>query len=371
MKERPSQGNRRLISDIPGIRASLTEVVLLTLAVAFGVNLVSTVLASWMPKWLTLTIGAAFGLVPILYVAWNRLKAVVHETGIDGFLMLDREDNELLEVPDYDLADDAVRYLSAAFAENPALRRQWDEEPLMKDLLTSTRRGPSLSGRLVNELIEYIVIDRLSVTLGDHFNSTGFSKDKLRTYRRADLPDILLKNRFLELFSRDIADRDGFETDSAKSDDGWILVATSNAAGAYYHRFELTLPSDSTIKRTDNNALLIEGPTLTARISTSVPGYGGKAPSSLHRLYLGHSGWDVHDLNVRIDVQVTIKRQLFLRREALQYSVWIEDVLEDLAESFSGERFVERIQWPLLEAAVQVFERDERGHKIRSTGTAK
>ncbi|WP_146066118.1 hypothetical protein [Cryobacterium sp. Y82] len=365
-KDRQLNGSRRVISDIPGIRASLTEVVLLTLAVAFGVNLVSTVLSSWMPQWLTLTIGAVLGLVPIIYVAWNRLKAVVYETQIEGFLVLDKEANELLEVPEYDLADDAVRYLSAAFAENPALRRQWDEEPLMNNWHKSANRG-GLGDRLVNELVEYIVLDRLSMTLSAHFNSTGFSEDKLRTYRRADLPDILLKNRFLELFSRDIADRDGFEHAGEPSGEGWTLVATSSSAGAYYQRFELILPSDSTIKRTEDNDLLIEGPTLTARISASVPGYGGKAPSALRRLYLGHSGWDSHDLSVQIDVQVKIKRQLFLRREALRYSVWIEDVLEDLAESFSGDRFVSRIQWPLLEAAVQVFDRDARGHHIRST----
>ncbi|MFF2388978.1 hypothetical protein [Agromyces sp. NPDC058104] len=367
MSRQPSEAHHRVISGIPLVRASLTEVVLLTLAVALGVNLISTTLSTWLPLWVCFAVGIGFGLVPIVYVARSRLKAVVHSMDISGFILYDREANALVDVPEYDLAEDAVRYLSAAFSENPALRRQWDAEPPMADLDRGMIGKPNLGRRLLDELVEYIVIDRLSMTLGDHFNRADLPREKLRTYSRSDLPDILLKNRFLELFSRDLADREGFDTSRDNSDKGWTLVSTSNAAGGYYHRFELTLPHNSTIRRTERGELLIEGPNLDARITAKVPGFSGDAPFGLSRLYVGKPGWDTLDLQVDVCVQVTVKRQWSLRRERLRYNVWIEDVLAHLYESLSGERFIEKIQWPLLQAAVQVFDRDARGFGVTTT----
>lgn len=355
-----------VVSSTPGIRASLAEVLVLVLVVAFGVNLVSTVLAAWLPQWLILSIGGALTLGAVAYVSFARLKPVHQSTRIEGFLVIDTEANELLAVPQYDLPSSATAHLAAAFAENPALRRQWDAEPPidMRDAVGT----PNLGQKLLNELVEYLLIERLSTTLTDHFNDSAFSKGKLREYRRADLPDILLQNRFLELFSRDPKDREGFEDMTSGSEEGWEVVAGHSESGAYYSRFDLTLPANSDVRRDADGNLRITSRHLDVCLAARFLPYGGPAPFAMMSFYLGECSFDVQDYLVEFDIDVKIQRRLLLKREALAYSLWIEDVLKALGRDFSGQRFVDDINWPTLEAAIQVFERNERGQSRRDSG---
>lgn len=346
------------VSRIPGVRASLTEVAVLAIILAFAVNLLTDAFESSTPMAVSVGVGAALALGSIGYVIWTRLRTVAIETKIAGFIVFDRGANILVEVPEYDLAEDAVRYLKAAFAENPALRRQWDAEPLLSNRRSSIREY-NQADRLLLELLEYIALHRLSMALSGHFNSTDFENAKLRTYQRADIPDILLKNRFLELFSRNISDRVGFDAIAQKSsDEGWVLVATSSPEGAHYNRFELTLPADSKISRTSDGKLAIEGPSVSLTLEIDYRGMHANAPFELTRLYLGKESIGVSPVAVDFYLCTSVKRQLFLRSEAIRYNAWVEKALRDLSESLSGPAFIDRIQWPLIQAMVQVFKAD-------------
>lgn len=344
-----------LVSDIPELRSSLIEIVLLALGVALGVNLISNAIYSALPTWAAVCSGIVIILLPILYVIRVRFRAVRHRREIEGFFMYDSEENEAVDVPEYSLAEAVPRYLSAAFAENPALRRQWETEPRLSDW-DPPRKGQQVSpaGRLIQELMEYILLDSLSTSLTDYFN--GAPDNKLATYHRNDLPDVLLKNRFLELFSRDPADREGFG-DMGPSEEGWVVVSAYNATGGHYNQFQLKLPSDSKMRRADDGSIEITGRAMTVRLSVEYRNYSAGAASWLAGPYIDGDVNTLRALQVNFWIDVTVKRRIFLRNDEMHYLRWVEEVLERLEYDLSGSAFLKRINWDTLQAAIQVFNR--------------
>ncbi|GAA1402565.1 hypothetical protein GCM10009600_08950 [Oerskovia paurometabola] len=349
----------RLVSDLPGVRSSLIEVILLALAVSLGVNMVSGAILTALPSWAAATLGAIVGLLPVVYVVRSRLRPIEHDLEIEGFYVSERDSCTIIEVPGYKLSEKAVEYLNSAFAENPALRRQWESTPTFHDWDFHKPSARPQSARLLQELMEYILLDELSLSLSGYFNRAEFARGRLEQYERDDLPDILLKNRFLELFSRDPADREGFDPVD-EGPDGWTVIYSNSSTGGLYSKFELTLPANSTIRRTSGQCLEVSGPAMTVLLSVDTRPFGAGVPYSLLPLYVGRQFSDCRILRVEFSIQVKVRRGLFMKRDDLRYLGWIEKALQDLDDELSGAAFVERIRWESIEASHRVFREGDR-----------
>jgi hypothetical protein len=55
-------------------------------------------------------------------------------------------------------------------------------------------------------------------------------------------------------------------------------------------------------------------------------------------------------------VRTRVKRRAMLMRSTWDYFAWVDDFRGHLEESWSRERFFERIQWPALRAVSRVLE---------------
>ena len=355
-----------VMADLMSIRASLLELLVVAILLALSVNLISSSLADLLslPSLRTLVLGVAIGLIAVLYSVL-RLVGQQHKLhSFEGFFVYNKTNNRLVSVPRYRYSDDLSRYLESAFSENQALLAMWDKEPL-KDRwkFQDGKASPPKSFRsidLIVEATEYFVLHELSLHLSDYFNKPKYSKNMLMRLQRNDIPDILLSNRFLELFSKPMEQRAQFmERSDTKPMEEWLqsmdrgdnplhveIVYAHGEGGALYDRFQMALPAKSELKRRDKNQIEIDTDRFRLILTTNFNGINTYIPSEFHQYVLRSGSYrDLIDFQVDVEIDVFFKLGAFLSRTGWDYYFWVDSFLDTFRRSFQRDAFFEMIGW--------------------------
>jgi len=242
-----SEQKKGFLTDYIAERANLLDLILVTVFIAFGINLTANSFFGTTVSHRSLSIGLGICFLAILYLFIRILVKRTRIKVFEGFLVYDKNKNRIMDVPRYELADDLVHYLDSAFLENQALKVIWDKEPLKKNLESDDKPQ---SNQLICEAVEYFVLDNLCIHLTDYFAKEKFKSEKLDTMTREQIPNQILNNRFLELFSRPMQNRPAFVEEAlSKSGDVEAIVSISGKGKEYYNKFELTLTPGSVKNR--------------------------------------------------------------------------------------------------------------------------
>jgi len=210
---------------------------------------------------------------------------------------------------------------------------------------------------LIVEATEYYILNNLFIHLRDYFSSPNFSKRELHTIARDDIPDVLLANRFLELFSKPREDRPLFWGDASKPQREDKASADTRQGGLYFSRFNLTLPRSATIKRLDPKTITIKTNRLTFTIATDFEGYASLIPWEFKRYVLGldpQNNTDDYTVSVRFTVSFRFA-SLFLPG-GWDYYRWVESFAEFFDYKFSQGRYFKKISWEAAHTVIQYFE---------------
>ncbi|MBT2466467.1 hypothetical protein J7E97_00965 [Streptomyces sp. ISL-66] len=170
----------------------------------------------------------------------------------------------------------------------------------------------------------------------------------LRGYQRNDIPDVLLSNRFLELFSRDMSDRDGFRPSDGTSDRGEVVVAFNG--DHYFHRFELTLPADSSIKGNPDGSLAISGPAFDMGMSVRFEGMAESIPAEYMTEYVNVYPTLVREYEVELGLTVSVRRSLIFGGRRWRYHLWIDSFAHEMSKSFDFKSHLADMNWPMVSA---------------------
>ncbi len=361
------------IGGVLATRKNLIEIVVLAVVLALAIELVSNGIIDifTLPSSITITSGILLAIISIMYFVRSLFGRRKRMEFYDSFFIYDGQNNQVLPVYRHDLSCSMNRYLRAAFAENPALEKQWQDEPLsgIRDSKkTQEILKPRKSIQLVREVIEYSVLEYLSTHLTDYFNSPDIQKDKLTEYRREDIPEVLLTNRFLELFSRPMDDRLAF-SDGEKP--RGILHRGSlvlSSKGPYlYSRFDLVLPKRSKISRLESGAIMIKTNKVNLELNIDFRGFNTYIAADFLELYMGipfSSSYD--EYMVEISVKVTTKAMALLSRSSWEYYQWVDSFLHLLREKSSTESFLNKINW---ETAVTIHQINNMEKKAKKGNT--
>lgn len=201
------------------------------------------------------------------------------------------------------------------------------------------------------ELTEYIVLEKISTFLTDYFNQLP-SKEKqeqLQTYLRNDVPNILLSNRFLELFSRDMRDRVGFDDHEEDEDDSSKTVVAV-FGDHYFSRFDLTLPRKSQVTR-DESWITISAPRTTIRFRVTY-GYSAYIPWDFEKYWMRRSMTNTDAYNFDIELEVKVRPPLSLKRNPIADGVWAQELVNSLHESLDFAHFLDEMHWPTASAVL-------------------
>lgn len=333
------------------------KLVVIAILLAFGINLISSqfvALAIFSPL-VTVFLGLILCVISVLYLAANIFGGLIKNHTFDAFIVYDNEKNEIIPVPRYQFSENICEYLEAAFKENSALKTIWERKPLSSFFQgDSTDESNQKSAHLVLEAAQYFLLNKLSINLEDYFADESFKEHNLIKYGRKDIPEVLLNNKFLELFSRPMDERPTFveETFDEVEMSGEIVCAYQN--GAIYEKFNLVLPNKSNLSQPTDNKIEIETEKLKISVTTLFEGFSTVLPEMFIEYYLGiNDPIKCHVFALKIDMQIVMKLRALFSSSGWEYYHWVDSFLDIIEDEVSKNAFFEGINW---ESACTIFQ---------------
>jgi hypothetical protein len=366
-----------LISDLEASKAALFQFLATAVLLAFAMNLLANWFNSRFSQAALGWTGLSILFVVAVYWALRWFRARTREFSYSGYLLVDEGKRTLLPVQGYGLCEDAHRYSTAAFAENPALKSQWDQGSFgLNALSLRATEKDNPTEQLIRELLEYVILERLSCHLTDFFDHNEVDERMTRKYERTDIPDLLLRNRFLELFSRPMKDRAPFADEKDTEPvpiPGYLpeeVAFQTGDKGAIYSRFNLVLPSDSTVRAIPDGGFEIDSPIVSLTIRPTFWGFNENVPTDFLSMYMGVAPFRfvesrrhqpaVAAYSVLFDIEFSSKLRGVFSRRASRYYSWIDSFCHELNSYASSEAFFASIQWPVIEAVLRCLDNRDR-----------
>jgi hypothetical protein len=335
---------------------NLFEFILIAIILAFGVNFVTDSLTTNFDfhSRYELIIGIFLCLSSAIYF-FIRFFGKRQQTRVfNAFFVYDKRLNSLVDVPRYDFAENITRYINSAFAENEALKTAWTKEPLSKIWEREPNKENKTSKvlrskNMISEVVEYYVLEKLSTNLTDYFNNNVFSKRELQEFNRKDIPDVILSNRFLELFSKPREDRPQFVEDTFEEDNLGVVVMSGGKDGAFYSRLDLILPNKSSVHRPEPHTIQINTGRIIITIKIKFDGISYNLPAGFHETYLGISNHLYYSEFITFRVDTEIKSEFkfgaLLSASGWDYYHWVDSFLDCLNDDLSSDEFFGRLNW--------------------------
>lgn len=360
--------HRRFVENILAGRSAILELILAGVLLAIAVEF----LAAWATaqtsaeSFQTAITGVLLLLLALLLWLRRSMAQTRHRRiRLDGFLVYLRKDNMLVDIPRYRYGSAIYDFFVAAFAENTALKTLWDKEPLTEVFKFDKDKGVTHlsnnhSMQLVREATEYFVLDRLSTHLTDYFNKAEFDKDQLHEYKRDDVPDILLKNRFLELFSRPMDQRPHFVDHTLGDKTSGVVVSSFGKGGVRYDRFDLVLPRSTRVSRCNDGTIRIQTKRFTLCIRVKFDAMGTVLPRQFEEFYLGlknHS--EFAEYKVTLELDVAFRTRSYFTATGWDYHQWIDSFMVSIEDDFSEDTFIAELNWPVVLTLIEIFKKNK------------
>lgn len=339
------------LKEILNNRRSLLELISAAVLVGFGIELIAASIYGHFnfnhKNSVFFYVGFAFLIVGFIYFIINFFGKKTFSKELTGFFILDRIKKEIIQIDSYDFSNKLGEHLDIAFAEDQALKKIWSNlkfdtvyhNDIKEDFL-----------KIINEASEYYLLEKLSRHLSQFFNDFGYEENEIVEYERNDIPDILLKNRFLELFSKPMDQRVAFIPDGPiekQEEDPQEKVVACFTDGAMFVNFELILPKKSRVKRNIDNSISIITPRFTLKLNSITDGTGTYIPWEFCMRYLGLTNpLDISELIVTFHIDITFHFGSLFKTIGWRYYNWIDSFVVELEKDFSKDYyFNDKIEW--------------------------
>lgn len=340
------------------IRSNIIEIIIIAIVIAFGISIIVssiTIIDGYDPS-NGIIFGVGVCIISLLYLICKNNTKNIQNTTINGFLIYSKKENKLINVSRYDFSESITTNLEAAFFENIAIKNIWDKEKLGFKY-ENRKLIQSKSNKLLCESIEYYILEKLSVHLATYFNKKQFNHEDLYTFQRNEIPDVLLSNRFLELFSKPIEDRPCFIDDIGNDNESNVETIAIFKNGAIYKKFDLVLPKGSKLRRNDKGDIEIITKKFNLTIDAKFEGFNQNLPPGFEKYYLGTEDFlDLESYQVEINIKIKFKLMYMLSIKNWQYYSWIDSFLHQLNTDICTNTYFEKISWNSISTILQCFE---------------
>lgn len=343
--------SNKKIADLIAFKTNLLEVLIIAILLSLGVNLFSSGIAGYFNLSFVSLIffGALLVFMGLIVLLRNAHPINSGEYNYEGVVCVEENTKTLLAIEGYDFTEEVSGYVKALCAENAAFHKIWVNESIgasfsYDDSKAIRGRKPKANDLLI-EAMEYYVLNLLALHLSEHFDDNPlFSSDNLVTLEREHIPDILLKNRYIDMFSRPMEEREKFLNYDSDSSNGKVIYAFGKD-GAIFENFEMVLPKDSSIIREKDTSISIITNRFRLRFQPIFNGCNSVLPRKFEKLYMGKAFDSVSIFDVRLKVSVDYSLRTLLTSQGWEYYWWLDSFLEKLEESFSKDSFLSKISW--------------------------
>ena len=385
------------VRDALGKRAEIVHVALIAAFLAFGVSLLASYTFSNLnhgssPLW----IGAFLVFIAAAYLILVLLRARRTSDVFEGVILVRQEDQRTSVIRGYGLTEEVSRTLDAAFVENEALELAWKSEPPAckvhpnesndihdeeenldreggSDIGTASKTSepsywsivktnvsesemPSKPPAIMTEVLEFVVLEQLSLHLSEYFGDFVDRDQQVVEYNRSHIPQLLLDNRILSLLSTPIEDRAIFAKSVTPEPAKGTIHAIYGSDGSMYSRFDLFLPKGARIRRPEPGVLQLDNKRATLTIAVLFEGFNANLPRGFSEAYLGVDRQSVRPFQVKILLTTIVKTGALFRNSGWKYYEWIDSFSERLREFSEFDSFLVKIGWEAAATSLRVAE---------------
>jgi hypothetical protein len=354
------------VYDILSSQDKLIENLFILFLLAFGINLIANQIPIFfkIDPLFSIIFGIALILLTFLYFIRQIILRRHRHQKYKAFVIFNERENKIVNVPHYDFSYDQVSYLNAAFAENENLRKFWDSHP-MDDFPSCDDKSVNNQKiiKLFNELTEYLVLRQMCFKLEAYFHNPDFRETEFKTYERDDIPEILSKNRFLEIMSLPPSERHLFDYRDESDESFGKIYYCNGKNGAIFDRFELILPKNCILKKPKDNIIVIESDKMTISIMCDFKGIGTNLPFDFEELFLKMDFSFLSAFQIQIILDADMKNISLFSKNGLEYYRWLDSFLEDLDEYLTQDTYFEKINWNTARTIIHCLMIKKKGLK--------
>lgn len=369
---------KNTIREFQNQKSELNGLILYSIVLGISINILSGILSDLLniAPWVNLIIWSMISLVIIITSQIMKYLSLNTKVELRGMFITDETSkNKLIAIPNYEISTDMKRYFESACSENNAYRRIWEDTGLDK-AKESKNHGERLSkisesSKLLVELIEYCLLDHFSIFINDYFNKRGVSQKCMSCLGR-DIPDVLLQNRFLKLFSEEPKNRAAFcdnprsviyeiNDDENDADDEGTIVLMMEDNGAMYRRFNLMIPNGSKVFRENGNTVVIDTKLFTLKHRVGFEGISTFVERDFYTHYLHKPNYDgFHEWEFSVEVEVKYKYTALFKPWDWKYYNWLDEYLGKLCSYCDMKTFYKDIGWEEVKTILRILKTPKR-----------
>lgn len=354
--------NIKPVKQIKNVQAKTLNFVLSAIIIAFGINFIVSGIIEYVDNkegWIYIIIGSILVFITIFVLYLMELLQSRIATIIECVVTYDKEKKELIEIPGYSFSEDLKKYLEAACTESDDIKSVWTKDYLGLTGIINKDKGNTKvlltqSATLLNQLIEYILLKELSLITIDYFNKPNFKKKKVNEIREIDVPDLVARNVFLNLFAKSTSERAAFGHQEKPN----VVVAYA-PNGALFERFELKLPKKCKIYKNSFNVIELKHPLFTLKLTPAFTGFGEVLPHNFKRHYLHSSISKVQSYKAMIGIELKLSWKAFFISKS-KYFEWIDKYIEYLMAHNSFQYFIDTIHWDVVETIIECNTKEQK-----------
>lgn len=352
----------KYINEIKKQKENTINIVLYSVILGVIINIISNALGLILDikPWIYLVSGIGVSVLLIgLTLIYNivKLNQTIKYNG--AFIVDEKNDNDFITIPNYKISEDMDDYLKSAFCENEAIKNIWQQVNFKtfdfigvdkdKNLIAKTNE----STNMLIELIEYCLLENLSTFIDDYFNLRHMNENVIKLDQNS-VPDILLNNRFMKLFSENPRNRSAFVNDSKTKDYEHIVVMTGKN-GAVYRRFDLNLPKGSKVYRSNKNTIIIDTKLFTLTIKVLFGGFNTVIENNFYKYYIQKKNKAFSEYQFNIEIGVNYKLKSIFRIMDWKYYNWLDEYIERLEHYCSMDTFYKDINWEQNKTIIRIL----------------
>jgi hypothetical protein len=355
------ESNVKYLDSYKNIKKDVSEIIIITVFIALGMNIISFGFSyglSINSFWVYLVIGLVIICFASIFWVYSQIKSLNGHINVRGFFIYKTKTKSIINIPEYPISEDMVRNLRSAFSENEAIKHNWENSSLKTfDYIDGKRvKIESDAVDIVKELIEYSILFQFSVYLTDYFNHCNMKKERLIEYERKDIPDILLENRFLHLFSEPMENRAAFiKANVGKTKNNKNIIGLYGPGDIQFSKFSLVLPKKTQISKKDDGSILIDMKNFSLELKVIFGGFSAVVEKEFYENYLGikkNSLDEYKEYEFQVNIRIKYKLNSFFLRKWEEYN-WLDSVINQLIEYISGNNFYSKINWDTVKAILK------------------
>lgn len=322
------------ITKIKTKRKDIVKNFILVAILSAGISLIANALTKESDLLVTLFPGAVCVIIVALFYLKEYIGGSSYDVNVESVISVDKEKN-FIPIDRFRFSEDLNHAVLSVLSENNAYK------PLWKQAFDFNINGDNKGQIFVKEFMEYLFIHWISSELNAYFiNYEDCSKEMIG---REQIPDLLIKNRVIELISKPYEEREKFQKEiiKEKQNEGKI-VYMGGEDGVVYEMLEIELPRKSKVCR-EGDALVIKNRNFDIRFESDFKGFSTVLPRYFEDFYMKRLWKDTHNYLVNLKMSIRIKPFFLFSSRDLEYLGWLDRIGEGFIHYFSIDDFMSRI----------------------------